>query len=314
MPGFSMFPPAIKFLLFSNIAVFLAELLFGQFHLGGQTLEDTIVRYFALWPFESGNFMPWQLFSYMFLHEGFTHILFNMFALWMFGIEVENTWGTKKFLIYYFLCGLGAAVSHLILSALFGAEPLPMLGASGAIFGILVAFGLMFPNRMIYFYFFIPIPAKWFVGGYIALEVYNIWGSNDNISHFAHLGGAITGILYMLISTGGKVFALRRQDSASPPFWRGMSNRPAANGTSGQGFFRNNQSSGKAVDAEYRDLDGATSAAAGGSTTVVNQPLTITQEEIDRILDKIAATGYQNLTDAERDILFEASRRMETKR
>jgi membrane associated rhomboid family serine protease len=115
MPGFSLFPPAIKFLLASNIAIFLAELLFGQFHFAGRSFEESIVEYFALWPLKSGNFMPWQLFSYMFLHEGFTHILFNMFALWMFGIEVENTWGTKKFLIYYFLCGLGGAVSHLIL-------------------------------------------------------------------------------------------------------------------------------------------------------------------------------------------------------
>jgi len=232
--------------------------------------------------------MPWQLFSYMFLHEGFTHILFNMFALWMFGVEVENTWGTRKFLIYYFLCGLGGAAAHIILSGFLGSEQGPLLGASGAIFGVLVAFGLMFPNRLIYFFplFFIGIPAKWFVGGYIALEVYNIW----------------------------KVFALRRQDSTAPPFWRGMGNRTGGNGATGQGFFRSNPSPASAVDAEYRDLDGGANIAAGGSTTVVNQPKVITQEEIDRILDKIAATGYQNLTDAERDILFEASRRMEAKR
>jgi hypothetical protein len=194
---------------------------------------------------------------------------------------------------------------------MLGAEQGPMLGASGAIFGVLVAFGLMFPNRMIYFYFFIPIPAKWFIGGYIALEVYSIWGSSDNISHFAHLGGAVTGILYMLISSGGKLFASRRQDSSSPPFWRGTANRTGGNGTAGQGFFRSNP---KAVDAEFHDLGSGPGPGAAQSTTVVNQPQTITQEEIDRILDKIAATGYQNLTDEERDILFEASRRMEAKR
>jgi len=314
MPGFSFLPPAIKFLLGSNIAIFLAELIFGSFHFAGQgSLHETIVEYFALWPFDSGHFLPWQLFSYMFLHEGFTHILFNMFALWMFGVEVENTWGTRKFLIYYFLCGLGGAASHIILSGFLGAEQGPLLGASGAIFGVLVAFGLMFPNRLIYFFplFFIGIPAKWFVGGYIALEVYNIWSSSDNVSHLAHLGGAVTGILYMLISTGGKVFASRRQDTASPPFWRGMGNQPRGNGAPGNGFFRSNP---KAVDAEYHDIESGTSFGASPSTTVVNQPKTITQEEIDRILDKIAATGYQNLTDEERDILFEASRRMEAKR
>jgi membrane associated rhomboid family serine protease len=312
MSGFSMFPSGIKFLLLGNIAVFLCELLFGPFHFAGGSLDEAITKYFALWPLDSGYFMPWQVFSYTFLHDGFGHIFMNMFVLWMFGVEVENTWGTKKFLIYYFLCGLGGAAAHLILSGFIGAEQGSyLIGASGAVFGILVAFGLMFPDRKIYFFFLLPIPAKLFVTGYIALEIYSIWGSSDNVSHLAHLGGAVVGILYMLITTGGKVFALRKKDSSSPPFWRGTGNRPAANGTPGNGFFRSNP---KAVDAEYQDLDGGTSIAAGGSTTVVNQPKVITQDEIDRILDKIAATGYQNLTDAERDILFEASRRMEAKK
>jgi membrane associated rhomboid family serine protease len=318
MGGFSFFPPGIKFLLISNGAIFLAELLFGSFYLPGhERLNDFIVQYFSLWPIGSGNFYPWQLISYMFLHEGFTHILFNMFALWMFGVEVENTWGTKKFLIYYLICGLGGAAAHLVLSSVFGAENGPLLGASGAIFGVLVAFGLMFPDRSVYFFplFFIPVKAKYFVGLYIALEVYAITSANDNVSHLAHLGGALTGIIYLLISTGGKILAMKRKpgwdgsggNGAQRPVWRGPQQQP--------GFFGGRgRSSGKgAVDAEYRDIND-TGTPINESHTDVQKGRVITQEEIDRILDKIAATGYQNLTSDERDVLFEASRRMEEKR
>ncbi len=313
MGGFSFFPPAIKFLLLSNGGIFLATLLFGSFHVaGGQPLSDTIVQYFALWPLGSHYFYPWQFLSYMFLHEGFTHILMNMFVLWMFGVEVENTWGTKKFLTYYTICGLGGAAAHLIMSSLLGAEQGPLLGASGAIFGVLIAFGLMFPNRSVYFFpfFFIPIKAKYFVGGYIALEVYAITSANDNVSHLAHLGGAVTGIIYLLISTGGRILASRRQ-SPGPIFSNGGA--PPPNPWSGMrgGMFNRPRERG-AVDAEYHDIDGNANANIGNQD--IKQARVITQEEIDRILDKIAATGYQNLTDGERDVLFEASRRMEEKR
>ena len=314
--GFSFFPPGIKFLLISNVAIFLGELLLGNFYLPGhERLNDFILEYFSLWPIGSGHFLPWQLISYMFLHEGFTHILFNMFALWMFGVEVENTWGTKKFLIYYLICGLGGATAHLILSSIFGLESGPLLGASGAIFGVLVAFGLMFPNRSIYFFplFFIPVKAKYFVGLYIALEVYAITSANDNVSHLAHLGGALTGIIYLLISSGGRILAMKRQSG-----WGGGSGTngtPPSAGPRQSGFFGRARGAEKgAVDAEYHDLEGHPSGISGEQGTDVKKGRVIPQEEIDRILDKIAATGYQNLTEDERDILFEASRRMEEKR
>ena len=316
MGGFSFFPPAIKFLLVSNGAIFLATLLFGSFHTADSLpLSETIIKYFALWPLGSAYFYPWQFVSYMFLHEGFTHILFNMFALWMFGVEVENTWGTKKFLTYYFVCGLGGAAAHLILSSILGAEQGPLLGASGAIFGILVAFGLMFPNRSVYFFpfFFIPVKAKYFIGIYIAIEVYATVTANDNVSHLAHLGGAVTGIIYLLISTGGRMFATRRQASTGPVYMNGGSPPPNPwGGMRGGSMFNRPGRERGAVDAEYHDIDGNPNPNVTNAD--VKQGRVITQEEIDRILDKIAATGYQNLTDGERDILFEASRRMEEKR
>jgi membrane associated rhomboid family serine protease len=310
MSGFSMFPPGIKFLLGSNIAVYLLELLFGDLHFsGGATLRDAIVENFALWPLNSGHFLPWQLFTYMFLHEGFMHIFFNMLMLFWVGVQVEQAWGTKRFLIYYFVCGLGGATAHLLLSGFFGMASGPMLGASGAIFGVLVAFGVMFPDmRLIFFPIFIPIRAKFVVPILIAFEVYSTYNASDgdNVAHLAHLGGAVTGMIYLLIMSGGKILASRRGRVQSQ--WTNGSAKVPGNGS----FF--GRKPGGVVDADYRDVDNHGGTIADTKIQDVKQAKVITQEEIDRILDKIAATGYQNLTETERDILFEASRRMEEKK
>jgi membrane associated rhomboid family serine protease len=311
--GFALFPPGIKFLLISNVAVFLIEMFFGAFHFaGGEDLKSLIERYFALWPFTAipgldAHFMPWQLLTYMFLHGNFMHILFNMFALWMFGIEVENTWGTKKFLTYYTLCGLGAAAAHLILSTTLGIASGPLVGASGGIFGVLVAYGVMFPdNRIVFFPIFFPIKARFAVGIFIVIEVLSV-GGNDNVGHLAHLGGAITGILYMLITSGGHMLRQRGVSSTGTrwqPTSNGGAQKPAAS------FWKKPPARpGYSVDADYTDVNER--ATPNQAEQNVKRGRVISQEEIDRILDKIAASGYQALTDEERDILFEASKRME---
>ncbi len=318
--GFSSFPPGMRFLLASNIGIYLFELLFGSLHFaGGLTLNDWIELRFYLWPLHSVYFMPWQIFTYMFFHGGFMHILFNMLVLWWVGVQVELTWGTKRFLIYYLLCGLGGGVSHLFLSGFFGMDNGPMLGASGAIFGVLVAFGVLFPDmRLIIFPLFIPIKAKYIVPILIGVEVYSTYNAHDNVAHLAHLGGAVTGMIYLLVLSGGRILALRRNRAQSSSGW-GNTSAPRG-GKSGGGFFSRKPSGqregarGRAVDAEYRDLDDTGHEATNANASNVKQSRVITQEEIDRILDKIAATGYQNLTEDERDVLFEASRRMEEKR
>jgi membrane associated rhomboid family serine protease len=233
-PGsFQILPTIIKNLLIINVLVFLAQnVLHTSF-----SFEDT----FALHTWQSDKFEPWQFLTYMFLHGGFDHIFFNMFALWMFGSILENLWGPKRFLIFYLVCGLGAALCHMIVlyvenqnmiaqfmhvdPAIFvskygsglttlsgnaipetpeGAQAVlnanldtPTLGASGAIFGCLAAFGYLFPNTYIYLYFFFPIKAKWFVLGYAAVELFMaVKGSaGDDVAHFAHLGGALVGII-----------------------------------------------------------------------------------------------------------------------
>ncbi|ACF13251.1 Rhomboid family protein [Chloroherpeton thalassium ATCC 35110] len=189
--GFAIIPPAIKTIILVNVGVFLLQFMtpFGGFLTGLG----------ALWPIDSGNFEVWQPLTYMFLHGGFTHILFNMFALWIFGAEIENYWGTRHFTTYYFVCGVGAALINLIASIGAGG---PTVGASGAVFGVLLAFGMMFPNRYIFLYFLFPIKAKYFVAGYAIIEFFSTFNINSPVAHFAHLGGMLVGYVYIKIMQG----------------------------------------------------------------------------------------------------------------
>jgi len=141
------------------------------------------------------KFFIWQLFTYAFLHGGIFHLFFNMFALWMFGCELERHWGTRVFVKYALVTGIGAGISTVIVSPNL---VVPTIGASGLVYGILLAYGLLFPNRLIYLYFLFPIKAKYFVLIFGALELYASWsGSSDNIAHFAHLGGMLFGFVYL---------------------------------------------------------------------------------------------------------------------
>lgn len=232
--GFSMLPPVVKNLLIINGILFLATIVFES------TFHVDLVRFLGLHYPLSNDFGIWQLVSYMFMHGGFTHILFNMFALWMFGNTLENVWGPKRFLNYYLITGIGAGLVQILIAWIRiksiesgmhpeqiaiviqeGAEVLkrgmnyqdagmanlnliintPTVGASGAVFGILLAFGMMFPNSLIYVYFAIPIKAKYFVLIYGAIELYLGFANNagDNVAHFAHLGGMIFGFFLILL-------------------------------------------------------------------------------------------------------------------
>lgn len=185
---FSFFPPAIKYLLIWNGIFFLATInIFGS---GWTPMGSALAPLLVLQPFGDG-FMPWQLVTYMFLHADFYHIFFNLFALWIFGQALEQFWGTKRFLMYYFLTGIGAGLIQLFVSS--GST----IGASGAVYGILLGFGMMYPNRRIMLLFPpIPIKAKYFVGFYGALELFNgLTRVDSGIAHFAHLGGLLVGFI-----------------------------------------------------------------------------------------------------------------------
>lgn len=151
-----------------------------------------------LFPVEVVHGAVWQLFSYLFLHAGFWHLFWNMFGLWMFGVAVEQALGTKQFYFFYFLCGVGAGLIDVLAHLALGTGQVPTIGASGAIFGVLLAFGMMFPDQPVFL--LIPpvsIKAKWLVLGYGVLEFLFTLGASDGVSHFAHLGGMLFAFLYL---------------------------------------------------------------------------------------------------------------------
>jgi membrane associated rhomboid family serine protease len=188
------FPPAVKWLLIGNFAIFVLFFflaLYGSF--------GPIVRLLGV---SSAGFlrgMIWQPFTYMFLHDptGFGHILFNMLALWMFGADLERDWGARQFLRYYVLCGVGAGLCDIIVNLALGRSSGPTIGSSGAIYGILMAFGLLYPTRTVYFSFLFPIQARYFVVIMGAIAFLSSFQPNSAVSHIAHLGGMVFGYVYL---------------------------------------------------------------------------------------------------------------------
>ncbi len=231
--GFSMLPTVVKNLLIINGLFFLATLSFGG------AFNINLIKTLGLYLPGSPNFEPYQIVTHMFMHANFSHIFFNMFALWMFGMAIENLMGGKRFLVYYLITGFGAALLHMGVSyleanslrnellaagytnadlqhfiesgtySLRAGVPekslvhflakyfIPTVGASGAVFGILLAFGMFFPNSYIYLFFAIPVKAKYFVMAYGAMELFFGVANRpgDNVAHFAHLGGMVFGFL-----------------------------------------------------------------------------------------------------------------------
>lgn len=340
MGGFNILPPGVKNLLIINILAFFATFVFLK------TGRADLTELFGLHFPGATNFHVWQFVTYMFMHANFSHIFFNMFALWMFGAAVENTWGTKRFLIYYFITGLGAALVHYLIT-FFQIHPMltllnqfldspsletyrylaenakdirfhdmlsnnlmvlqqnpgsldeivnitanakaqyldsfNIIGASGAVYGVLLAFGMLFPNDYIYVYFMLPIKAKWFVIIYGVIELVTGLSTSDGIAHFAHLGGMIFGLIVILLwrrnerNHNGwimpekeKTFRLRRKKDK---------------------YYVSTESGRPLSDEEY------------------NAKRLEEKKETDRILDKISKGGYESLSSEEKDFLFKQSQK-----
>jgi membrane associated rhomboid family serine protease len=192
VPGF---PRGVKWLLIANVAIFILD-YFSRF----ADLHGPIVLFFGLTPVDVvKRFEIWQLATYMFLHGGFGHILWNMLALWMFGAELEGVWGMRRFLQFYFFCGIGAGVCVVIANYLlpWGNPNIPTIGCSGAIFGILMAYAILYPTRTILFGFLIPIQVKYFVMIIGAIAFLSSFQVNSGVSEFAHLGGLLFGYLFL---------------------------------------------------------------------------------------------------------------------
>jgi membrane associated rhomboid family serine protease len=193
--------PVTQALLFANIAVYVLQ------SMGALPVDEL-----ALWPlggFDS-RFEPWQLVTYAFLHGGFMHIFFNMLGLYMFGSEVERLFGSRFYAAYYFGCVVSAALCHLVITGWMGVSPHPTVGASGGVYGLLLAFGVYFPHRRVLLLFPpVPLPARVFVIAFAALELFfGVTGTAAGIAHFAHLGGMLGGWLMIQYRRSG--FPFRR--------------------------------------------------------------------------------------------------------
>ncbi len=215
MPG--QIPPITRALLIANAALYFAQMVLGE----------TFFLDLMLWPWgdypvrlpgggiDHVGFLPWQVLSYGFLHGGIAHLFFNMFALWMFGGPLEETWGSRRFLNYYLVCVLGAGLVQLLVTtwaAEHGGGVYPTVGASGGVFGLLLAYGLLFPNvRLMLIFPPIPMRARTFVVCYGLLELYlGVTGTQEGVAHFAHLGGMAFGFLLIQRWRGRWPFVRRR--------------------------------------------------------------------------------------------------------
>lgn len=299
-------PPMTKNLLIVNVLAYLATVVLEK---SGIDLTSLMGLHFFL----AGDFRVWQFVTYMFLHGGFTHILFNMFALWMFGSVIERVWGGKKFIFYYIVCGIGAGITQEIVQYIeFSLQGLAAysyvdaggirmsidsyinlwttIGASGAVYGILLAFGMVFPNERL---FIIPIPfpikAKWLIVGYVVIELFSAMsGPGDGVAHMAHLGGMLFGFLLIRYWQHHPDSSQRyERDFGSSLF--GNMKRKFEESHRRESIKAERTQNFRETDAEY------------------NARQQRNQEEIDAILDKIRKSGYNSLTKEEKKKLFEQS-------
>ncbi len=307
--GFSVFPPVLKWILVLNIVVFLFEHLFLRAFtetFGTIPFDRFFIGFLGLQPIGDGmnyfSFFPWQLITYQFMHGGIFHLIFNMFALWMFGAELEFLWGSKKFLIYYLLCGVGGGLVQIFIA------DAPTVGASAAVYGILLAFGLTFPNRPIFaFPIFIPIPAKYYVLIFAAIELLSGINntSTSKVAHFAHLGGAATGMLLIVF---GEKFGVFR-------FLENLFSRRKK-----KSFYEDDatvykvnwgvKSESAHTESFIKSTFNPESSVKKKARLISSDGEEITQSKIDAILDKISSSGYQNLSDKEKNILTELSKKI----
>lgn len=254
-------PPAVRSLLLANVTLFLVTLIATRMS-GGAALFNI----FGLVPAAFWRGMIWQPFTYLFLHLDLWHILFNMLCLWFFGRDLEERWGARGFLTYYLFCGVGAGLCVAV--AGFG-DTFPTVGASGAIFGLLLGFAVLFPDRPMLFMFLFPMPAKYAVGLFGLIELYMLVSAGPNaggVSQVAHLGGAVVGFFYLRYSYRVRLWWFARADQRRE--------KVAAADAKREGEWRS-----------------------------------FISEELDPILDKINREGIHRLTEAEKQILRRAKSR-----
>ena len=300
--GFKVLPTVVKHLLIINVLMYLAAITLTRFHID-------LTEYLGLHFFKASHFQPYQLITYMFMHANFGHLFFNMFALWMFGNTLENIWGSKRFLLFYLVCGIGAGLCQELVQYIqystslanyatvnMGGHIVTMdaylnmmntVGASGAIYGLLLAFGMMFPNSLIYFYFLIPIKAKWFIIGYAVIELVSGLTGVDNVAHFAHLGGMLFGLLLIL-------------------YWQKNPAGSNKNFRKWKDIFQSWKQKSRMKYTPYEEIH--EEPRVPRSDEEYNYQKAQKERDIDAILDKVAKNGYDSLTPEEKEFLFKNSK------
>ena len=328
-------PPITRNLLFINVIVFMVQLVLES------QGDEILTRLFGLHFFMAPEFRLWQFVTYLFLHGSWSHVLFNMFSLWMFGRIIEQTMGQRQFLIYYLICGVGAGLCQELwqLGEYFylglnqysmvdtGSGTLPMadflnawvtIGASVSCYCLLLAFGVTFPNERIMLLIPpIPMKAKYFVIGYAAIELYSAFASSGNVAHFAHLGGMLFGWFYF-VHCRRKMQRQSRQ-SGWTNYQRGYGPSQPQSTTFFGRIRAAVQGFGQQLEAWVRNLTGrqshsrpASGEPKGGYSNIdheYNARRRANQEKIDAILDKVRRSGYASLTEEEKQELFKNSQR-----
>lgn len=346
---FKNIPPITRNLLFINIILFMVQQVISVRY--GDVLTELFGLHFVLAP----AFRIYQPLTYMFLHASWSHVLFNMFSLWMFGRIIEETMGQKRFIIYYLVCGVGAAFCQELWqfgeyyltgmaqydAANVNGHIIPMssfldqwvtIGASGACYGVLLAFGMTFPNQRIMLLIPpIPMKAKYFVIGYAVIEAYSAFTSNGNVAHFAHLGGMLFGWFLFRY--------WRKQNTRSKSAFQGWNNYQSAQtnrgyngndvhnkggllqqiratfeafGTSLEKFFKNIFSSANSSSSNgfrQQQNNNASAQAPSNADQAYNAQRRAQREKLDKILEKVRRSGYASLTEEEKKELFNNSRR-----
>ena len=308
-------PPITKNLLIINVLCFFASMVFAKY---GVDFDELFGLHFFL----ASHFRPWQLFTYMFMHGGWQHLFFNMFAVWMFGRIMEQTMGQGRYLFYYLTCGLGAGLAQELVQlvqywylGLGGLEQLVFsdgttlltthylnnwntVGASGAVYGILLSFGMTYPEeRLFIFPLPVPIKAKYFVIGYAAIELFSVFSPTpDGVAHMAHLGGMLVGFLLLLYW---------RKGGGSGSGRRGGYGGYDRGGSTWDGFRRWFSSLGK----KEKPHINVTYGGRYGQEAAYRQQKKEEENELNRILDKVKKSGYEGLTPEEKRRLFDISRK-----
>lgn len=292
---FSVLPPATKYLLLVNVVVLLIDYVFRSMHI-------QLSMIFGMFNFGSPYLHFWQPFTYMFMHADFWHLFCNMFAVFMFAPALEHRWGTKRFLIYYLVCGVGAGLVQQLVWYLMGTTGLTV-GASGAVFGVLFAFGWLFPEVEL-FLMFIPIPirARIFVILYALLELWQgvAHTAGDNVAHFAHLGGMLFGWLLILYwNRRGYTGAAKAEFKTDfteriKDWWNNL-----------KSHFSSKKKKGRFDGYHYKDpISNTASENSDNAQGYMGNNEKTDNDELNRILDKVKLHGYSSLTDEEKAKLF----------